>query len=81
MNRCFCSSYFLTIILLTLPPICEYMNIHAASGLCTHGVSYVGGVTAAKRARLNSSDGGVSLRAIWDTGQVRHIYSADNDNN
>ena len=33
------------------------MNMHAASGLCTHGVSNVGGVSAGP-ARLNSNNGG-----------------------
>ena len=33
------------------------MNMHAASGICTHGVSNVGGVTAGP-ARLNSSNVG-----------------------
>ena len=41
---------------------------------CTHGVTSVGGVTAGQ-ARLNSSNVRVSLRAIWDTGQVGHISS------
>ena len=52
----------------------EYMNMHAASGLCTYDVSNVGGVTAGP-ARLNSSNVGVSLRvrARWDTGKVGHI--------
>ena len=48
------------------------MNMHAASGLCTHVVSNIGGVTAGP-ARLNSSNVGVSLRARWDMGQVGHI--------
>ena len=52
--------------------------MHAASGLCTHGVSNVGVVTAGP-ARLNSSNVGVSLRARWDTGQVRHISSRYNE--
>ena len=47
------------------------MNLHAASGLYTRGVSNVGGVTAGS-ARLNSSNVGVSLRARRDTGQVGH---------
>ena len=54
---------FLTFILLALRPILlalrpifvEYINMHAASGLCTHGVSNVGGVTAST-ARHNSSN-------------------------
>ena len=42
------------------------MNMHAASGLCTHGFSNVGGVTASP-ARLNSSNGGGVT-----TGQMGH---------
>ena len=53
------------------------MNMHAASVLCTHGVSNVGGVTAGP-ARLNSSNVGVPLRARWDTGQVEYISSYEN---
>ena len=42
------------------------MNMHAASGLCTHDVSNVGGVTAGP-ARLNSSNVGGAT-----AGQMGH---------
>ena len=47
------------------------------NGLCTHGVSNVGGVTAGP-ARLNSSNVGVSQWAKWDPGQVGNISSSNN---
>ena len=53
------------------------MNMHVDGGLCTHDVSNVRGVTAGP-ARLNSSNVEVSLRASWETGQVRHISSYNN---
>ena len=51
------------------------MNMHAASGLCTHSVSNLGGGVTAGPALLNLSNVGVSLRARWDTGQVGQNYS------
>ena len=35
------------------------MNMHAASGLCTHGVSNVGGVTAGPAPHNSSNVGGL----------------------
>ena len=49
------------------------MNMHAASGLCTHGVSNIGGVTAGPARRNSSNAGGVIA------GQVRHNSSINND--
>ena len=51
------------------------MNKHAASRLCTHGVSNVGGVTAGS-ARLNSSNVGCVT-----AGQMEHISSTTNNYN
>ena len=76
VNRWF-FSYFGDTYFRTYCPFVEYMNIYAASWLCTHDVSNVGGVTASP-ARRNSSIVGVSLRARWDTGQVRHNSSIYN---
>ena len=42
------------------------MNMHAASGICTHGVSNVGGVTTGPARHNSSNVGGVIA------GQVRH---------
>ena len=44
---------------------------------CTHGVTSVGGDTTGP-ARFNSSNVGVSLRARWDAGQVRHTSGTSN---
>ena len=42
------------------------MNMHAASGPCTHGISNVGGVNAGLARHNSSKLGGVTA------GQVRH---------
>ena len=42
------------------------MHMHAASGLCTQGVSNVGGVTAGPSRHNSIDDGGVTA------GQVGH---------
>ena len=42
------------------------MNMHAASGLCTYGVSNVWGVTAGPAQRNSSNVGGVTA------GQMGH---------
>ena len=50
------------------------MNIHAASGLCTQGVSNVGGVTAGPSRHNSINDGGVTR------GHVGHNSSSNNNN-
>ena len=47
-------SYFWHSYFLTYGQFVEYMNMHVASGLCTHGISNVGGVTA-RQVGYNSS--------------------------
>ena len=42
------------------------MNMHASSGLCTHGFSNVGGVTAGHSRHNSRNVGGVT------SGQVGH---------
>ena len=49
------------------------MNMHAASGRCTHGVSNVGSVTAGQPRHNSSNVGGVTA------GQVRHNSSNNNN--
>ena len=51
----------------------NYINMHAASGLCTHGVSNVGGVTTGLALHNSSNVGGVTA------GQVRHNSSTVKD--
>ena len=46
------------------------MNMHAASGLCTHGISNVGGVIAGPARHNASNVGGVTV------GPVGHGPSA-----
>ena len=43
---------------------CHCGNLHAASGLCTHGVSNVGGVTAGPVRHNSSNVGGVTAGPV-----------------
>ena len=61
-----CFLYFCHSLFLTYGPFVEYMNMHAASGLCTHGVSNDESVTAGQARHNSSNVGGVI------SGQVVH---------
>ena len=62
-------SYFWHSQFLTYGHFVEYMNMHAASGLCPHGASNVGGVTAGQPWH-NSRNGGGVTAGRWDTTLV-----------
>ena len=56
-------------IFLTYGQFVEYMNIHAASALCNHDVSNVGGVTAGQ-PRHHSGNVGSVTAGRWVTTLV-----------